>query len=68
MGDQYRLAQTRLDRRGGMTDMDHERAAVNRLLTLKMGAIGVHMVNTNAADYGSGNGCVHAPSRRALDR
>jgi hypothetical protein len=30
MGDQHRLAQPRSDRRGGVPDMDHERAAANR--------------------------------------
>ena len=29
MRDQYRLAQTGLDRRGGVADMDHERAAAD---------------------------------------
>jgi hypothetical protein len=30
MGDQHRLAQPRGDRRGGVADMDHERAAADR--------------------------------------
>jgi hypothetical protein len=30
MRDQHRPAQTRLDRRGGVADMDHERAAADR--------------------------------------
>jgi hypothetical protein len=30
MGDQYRLAEARGDRRGGMADMDYERAAADR--------------------------------------
>ena len=30
MRDQYRLAQARGDRRGGVADMDHERAAADR--------------------------------------
>jgi hypothetical protein len=30
MGDQYRLAEARGDRRSGVADMDHGRAAANR--------------------------------------
>jgi hypothetical protein len=30
MRDQHRLAETRGDRRGGVADMDHERAAADR--------------------------------------
>jgi hypothetical protein len=30
MGDQHRLAEARGDRRGGVADMDHERAAADR--------------------------------------
>lgn len=35
--------------------------------TLKIGASGVHNDDADAAGYGSGNGCVHAPSRRGVD-
>jgi len=35
---------------------------------LKKGANGVHSSNADAADCGSGNGCVHPPSQCALDR
>ena len=43
MRDQHRLTEARGDRRGGVADMDHERAADNRVApTLKIGANGVH--------------------------
>ena len=42
MGDQYRLAEARGDRRGGVADMDHERAVASSDDQLRNYQTGLH--------------------------